>query len=207
MGFMNKGLIFFVPVFILFLPACNNRAADNVMRDFDSVNQSLRRTNNSLEQSANELYQQLEQQWAGTSKAGSLQQLQYHVQDFYGYLSDLKLRFYRACGDSTGASMPPGSEDDPLITNNFFGPDGPAASLPVQLQQVQTMLMKHTSDSLLVNRIRQLTSYPGEERNAGFNKGWFYNVPPVAAVTLLHKFGNDVYLLEAAILKSFLGQQ
>lgn len=198
-----------VSIFIscsVILFSCNNNAGKEVVKDFDSVNQSLQKANNAISSSAGELYQQLEKKLAGTDKSGSLQQLQYHIQDFYGYMADLKQRFYRACGDSTGTALPVVAEDSIDLTNSFFQAKGPAEFLPVQLAEVQQAMLKHTADAAVIAKINKLTSYPGEERKTGFNKGWFYNVPPVAAVTMLNKFENDVRTLEAAVLKQLLVQ-
>lgn len=186
--------------------SCNNNAGKDIVKKFDSVSQSLQKTNNSVTRSTDELYKQLEKKWSGTDKSGSLQQLKYQVNDFYGYMADLRYRFYQASGDTAGTSLSANALDSIDLTNTFFGTKGPAEFLPVQLQEVQTILLKHTSDSLLIEKIRELTSYPGEDRKTGFNKGWFYNVPPVAALTMLSKFENDVRNLEVRVLKQLLVQ-
>lgn len=188
------------------LLACTNTPApqepDEIMRKFDSVSHSLQKTNNSVSQSATESYKLLEKKLAGTDKAGSLQQFQYQVNDFYGYMQELKRRFYIACGDSSGTALPPSAdaEDAIGITNRFFEKNESAWVLLPQLESVQKAFRTMNRDTVLAAKIDQLTAHPGKE----FNKGWFYNVPPVAAITMLNKFENDVRNVEQQILGNLL---
>jgi GldM N-terminal domain len=184
--------------------SCTNNAGNDMVKKFDSVNQSLQKTNNSVTKSAAGLYKQLEKKWAGTDKAGSLQQLQYHIYDFYGYMSELKRLFYIFCGDTTGTglSLPGEGEDNIDFTNRFFDEHVSAIVLPAQLENVQKAFRAINLDTALTRKIDQLTAHPGKE----FNKGWFYNVPPVAALTMLSKFENDVRNLEVQVLKQLSEQ-
>lgn len=199
-----------IPAIILLLVfciyGCNNGSQpaqqDEVMRKFDSVNHSLQQTDRAVESSARDLYKMLEKKWAGTDKAGSLQQFRYHIHDFYGYMADLKYRFYTALGDSTGSSMPSAAEDNMDISNRFFMSDEAAWVLEEQLKNVQKVFTRVNSDTALNNKIERLTNHPGKD----FNKGWFYNVPPVAALTILNKFENDVRTIEARLLEHLLAE-
>ncbi|MCX6319260.1 MAG: hypothetical protein NTW29_18425 [Bacteroidetes bacterium] len=187
-----------------FLFSCNNNAGDEAMKNFDSINQSLQKTNNSVNQTSTELYQMLEKKWAGTDKAGSLQQFKYQVQDFYGYMGELKRRFYLALGDSsgTGAGISMGGEEKVDITNRFFESDEAAIVLEAQLKNVQQAFLKINHDKAMAQKIDKLTDHPGKE----FNTGWFYNIPPLAAHTLLYKFEYDVKYLEENLLSNLLAK-
>src|SRR5687767_13742673 len=143
------------------LTSCHNREGKEIKiaRDFDSINQGLNispssdstykgvggyRTitqtregfNPDLRRNTQELYDSIEMKFGDADKYRIVRQMYYTISDFYGYLSDLKRKFYIACGDDAGESLPVVSEDKKSLTNDFFLHKGPADYLPLQLEEV-----------------------------------------------------------------------
>jgi GldM N-terminal domain len=222
--FYSLSLLFYIGLF-----SCNNhsRESERMLKEFDSVNKSLEKisldttasvgafktvsnslnkTNGLISSTATDLYNLLEKKWAGTDKFGKVRQMGYYVNDFYGYLTDLQRKFKIFCGDSTGAAIPPESEDKLSITNNFFIKKGPADYFFPQLKEIHSSLLANTNNDSLKQQIGSLIEIPGGNKQVDFKKAWFYNVPPVAALTLLNKFESDVRNIENKILRDCLKQ-
>jgi hypothetical protein len=233
---MDMRELFFLLIFFCFLSCNNNRGEsekERILKEFDSINKSLNNpplsdtdeitkafntVNGSLEKISNTifrnsaiLYDSLERKLSGNGGYGKIQQLYYVVNDFCGYLSDLEMKFKIACGDSTGETLPGESTDNILLTNNFFLKEGYAGNLFQQMKSVQAALLLNTTDSILTEEMNKWIMIPIREKNGNdenkFTRGYFYYVPPVAAITILHKFENDVRMFENKILNNYLNNK
>ncbi|HMK24504.1 MAG TPA: hypothetical protein VK483_00640 [Chitinophagaceae bacterium] len=196
-----KYLLALLILSILF--SCNNhrRKSDQILRKFDSVNLSLKKTNESIGLSTDALYDSIAKKYSETF----LQQFRYSVSGFKDYMHDLKHRFIVACGDSTGEMLPPESEVDISRINNFFlSEKSNAKYLLPQLEAMQKTFFAHTSNPELKEQISHLVP-PSKEKD-GFMKAYFYDVPPVAALTILSKFENDISNIENKILQEYLSK-
>ncbi len=191
-------------VLIFMLCSCNNQdsRSEKIIADFDSINKKLDAANNSTSHSAFALYDSI----FNKEPQSSFRQFYYTVNDCKGYLQDLKRRFIIACGDATGTLIPEESIDKVSLTNDFFQGDGQGKFLVLQLTDVQKAFLTNTTDSTLKQRINSLTEVPFSKKKEGFMKTYFYNVPPVAAMTILSKFENDIENIEYRILKDYLNK-
>jgi hypothetical protein len=172
------------------------------MRQFDSVNQSLNKINERFGHSTSALYDSIEKKYPESH----LQQFRYNVSDFKAYMDDLKRRFTIACGDSTGEMLPEGSEGSLELSNKFFIESGPGKDLPAHFEAIKKILLPHTSSPELKEKINQLGGAPFNKKEEGFMKAYFHDVPPVAALTILSKFANDVNSIENRILQEYLSK-
>ena len=106
--------------------------------------------------------------------------------------------------------LPEESGDNISPTNDFFLKKGYAGKLFQQMKSVQAALLLNTTDSILTVEMSKWIKIPfGEKKGNDENKfarGYFYNTPPVAAITIIHKFENDVRIFENKILISYLNQ-
>jgi hypothetical protein len=106
--------------------------------------------------------------------------------------------------------LPEASLENISLTNDFFLKRGNAVKLFQQMKKVQTTMLLNEADSLVTKEIADwiMIPYPKENGNEEnkFAKGYFYNAPPVAAITILHKFENDVRVFESRILTNYLKQ-
>jgi GldM N-terminal domain len=200
--FFPLSLLFYIGLF-----SCNNHRpeSERILKEFDSVNKSLEKISSEATGKTG-LYDSLEKKWAGTDKFGKVRQMGYSVNDLYGYLTDLQRKFKFFCGDSTGTSIPPETYDNLSITNNFFVKKGPADYFLSKLKEIHSSLQANTNNDSLKQQIGRLIEIPGGNKQVDFNKAWFYNVPPVAALTLLNKFELDVRSIENKILQEYLKQ-
>lgn len=183
--------------------ACNNRnTSDGIMEKIDSVNNTLKRANESVHKSSSDLYDAVVRKY-GESK---LQQFYYHVSDCKGYLDDLKFRFNIFCGDSTGQLLPEARLDDMESTNIFFIEMGNGKILLNQLLKMRELFLQHTQNSDLRQQIEQLGDVPFDKEKKGFVQTYFYMTPPVAALTIISKFENDINIFENKILQEYLSK-
>lgn len=213
--------------------SCSNKAKkeqDRLLREFDSISKSLDKpafrdssrggvgTGNGVGSigSASEkallmtilLYDSLEKKFGGTATFSKIQQMSYHMQDFYLYLYDLKRRFYIAAGDSIGRNLPEGKEADLALTNSFFLGKDPDNNVGIKLKNVQAALLLNTKDTSLIEAINKLTSIPvsAQGKQKDFMNAYFYNVPPVAANTILNYYEFTIRNFENQILQDYLNQ-
>jgi GldM N-terminal domain len=208
MNFYNKHIILsLVVLVVLFSCANHSSTSDEFLEDFDSVSKSLEKTNGRVSKSTNTLYAELEKKFGDNGGFGKIQQMRYYVQDFYGYISDIKFRFNIACGDkSTGLMMPEESTDDLSLTNNFFIENKHAETLVNQMKAVQKVLLLNVTDPSLKDEIERWMVIPVREKKYSFERAYFYNTPPVASISILNKFENDVKVFESKILTNYLKQ-
>lgn len=192
---------------LLVLPllySCNNQDSqpEKIVADFDSIRKRLDAVNKVANRSTAALYDSVFKKYSESS----LRQFYYTVTDCKGYLQDIKRKFIIACGDTTGTLIPEENIEKPSLTNDFFQGDGPGKFLVLQLTDVQKAFLAHTADLALKQKINSLTEVPFSKKEEGFMKLYFYNVPPVAAITILSKFENDIANIEYKILKNYLNK-
>jgi hypothetical protein len=185
---------------IAFCSCVNHGEPDKVLKDFDSVNQSLKEINSKYGQSASSLYDSLRKK-LGESH---LRQFQYTISDCRLYLEDLKRSFKIFCGDSSGTNLPGSSEDKFSLTNSFFANEqGPGRHLLPELKEVQKVSLDNTGNPLLQEQIKDLTKTPP---GRDFMEIYFYDTPPVAVLVILSKFANDINNIEYKILQEQLNK-
>jgi hypothetical protein len=186
----------FISIAFTVLLSCNNNhsASEQVLKDFDSVSKSLENTNEKIPKSTSTLYAEFEKKFAINDSFGRISLMRPTFQNFYRFISDLKRKFIIICGDSSGTIVPLQSEDNLSLTNSFFfQKKSEAVYLFGRLKGVQNQLKAIAVDSLLKDEIKawntfKLIEEPGGSERDKFMKKYFYNVPPVAAITILNKF-------------------
>ena len=80
-----------------------------------------------------------------------------------------------------------------------------------RLKEVQNYLNAIAIDSSLKDEIKawntfKLIEEPDGKESSKFMKVYFYSVPPVAAITILSKFENDIKNFENKVLSNCLKQ-
>ena len=209
--FLMKHVIF---IALAGLISCNNHRSshDRVLKDFDSVSRSLDRTNEKISKSTNILYAELEKKFTTHDSLGKINNLQHAVQDFYGFISDLKKKFIITCGDSSGITILLQSKDDLSLTNSFFFQNKSNTKyLFLQLKSTQFTLRANVADSSLKDEINNWNTFkfsegPGGSEENKFMKRYFYSIPPVAVITILNKFEMDITKFENQVLANYLKQ-
>ncbi|TMI70986.1 MAG: hypothetical protein E6H09_14655 [Bacteroidetes bacterium] len=186
-----------LPVLLLALSFCscaNHSEPDKVLKDFDSVNQSLKEIDSKYGQSTSSLYDSLKKK-LGESRLGLFQLT---ISNCKSYLEDLQRRFKIFCGDSSGISLPENSEDNISLTNRFFeNKQGPAGHLLPNLEEVKKVSLDNTDNPVLEEQIKNMVrTPPGKD----FIELYFYNAPPIAVLTILSKFAVDINNIELKIL-------
>jgi GldM N-terminal domain len=206
--------VVFISIVFTMLISCNNNhsASEQVLKDFDSVNKSLENTNEKIPISTSTLYAEFEKKFAINDSFGRISLMQPTFQDFYEFMSGLKRKFIIICGDSSGTAVPIQSEAKLSLTNSFFfQKKSEAMYLFGRLKEVQNYLKAIAIDSLLKDEIKvwntfKLIEEPGGNESSKFMKVHFYNIPPVAAITILSKFENDIKNFENKVLSNCLKQ-
>jgi hypothetical protein len=192
-----------LPVLLLALSFCscaNHSESDKTLKDFDSINQSLEKINSKYGQSTSSLYDSLRKK-LGESR---LTLFQNTISDCRRYLEDLQRRFKIFCGDSSGVSLPENSQDNISLTNRFFdNRQGPVRHLLPNLKEVQKVSLDNTDNPILEEQINNMVKTPpGKD----FIELYFYGAPPVAVLTILSKFANDINNIEYKILQEQLNK-
>lgn len=220
-------------LFGVMLYSCSNKAKkeqekEKILREFDSLNKSLNkplpydsndglgalkralapleRTEDIVDKNNAILYDSLEKKLAEAGGFGKIRQMRYVVQDCYGYLTDLERQFSLACGDTAGKEIPTGKEGDLSIANEFFFGKGPGSNMEVVFKKTRDALLANTKDSSIIAEINKLGRVRESlaAKHKDFMHAYFYNVPPVAVITILNKFELDIRLIEQRILQEYL---
>ena len=183
-----------------FCSCANHSEPDKVLKDFDSVNQSLKEINSKYDQSTSSLYDSLRKK-LGESRLWLFQNT---ISGCRRYLEDLQRRFKIFCGDSSGTILPESSEDKISLTNSFFDKEQSLVKhLLPNLKEVQKVCLDATDNPLLEEQIKDLVkTSPGKD----FMELYFYDAPPVAVLVILSKFANDINNIEHKILQENLNK-
>lgn len=185
----------------LLVTACNEQAVKQA-----EINEPFRKTADTLQKNAGpaaerlHLYKTAETRLNGGEGSSRLQQLRYATTDFYGYIDMLTGRLVQSCLDSNAKEQDNNGAEAVACTNQFFASEKNAAQLLPQLTGLQKQFGFYANSETLQRKIAKLTEYPGKEKGGDFLRGWFYNVPPVAAFTMLRHFENEVQGIEKRIL-------
>jgi len=177
-----------------FCSCASHSEPDKVLKDFDSINQSLKEIDSKYDLSTSSLYDSLKKK-LGESRLSLFQNT---ISDCRSYLEDLQRRFKIFCGDSNGASLPESSEDNISLTNRFFdNKQGLVSDLLPNLKEVQKVSLDNTDNPVLKEQIKNMVKTPpGKD----FIELYFYNAPPIAVLTILSKFAVDINNIEHKIL-------
>jgi hypothetical protein len=204
--------VILISIAFIGLLSCNNHhsASEQILKDFDSVSKSLENTIENASKSTNTLYAEFEKKFAINDSFGKISLMQPTFQQFHGFMSGLKRKFIITCGDSSGTALPLQSEDNLSLTNSFFfQKNNEAMYLFPQLKEVQNYLKVIAIDSLLKDEINAWNTFkliegPRGDEGSKFMKKYFYNLAPVAAITILDKFENDIKKFEDKVLSNCL---
>ena len=187
--------------FSLFNINCKSKkkkGREDIVREFDSLNRELDNINDKYND-LDSLYKIAVSRYA----EAFLDQFYLTLKDAKGYLTDLKFRFIQFCGDSAGESIPMKNFDNTKLAHDFFSKDN-GQTLYMRLKDVQRTLMSHNDDPSLDEKIKAMTG-PGKEGDVNaFVQTYFSDVPPVAAMTILSKFENDIRDFEIKVLQNLL---
>jgi hypothetical protein len=187
--------------FALFFISCNNRKEKtnvDIVHEFDSLNRELDKMNDSYEE-----IDQLSSAIAAKYSASFLQQFTSVLTDCKKYLADLKYQFVQFCGDSTGESIPMKNLNNTELARDFFSKEN-GETLYFKLKDAQKTLTSHNDDPDLDQKINAMTGIDKNVDANTFVKTYFLNVPPVAAMTIISKFENDIRYFEIQVLKNLL---
>jgi hypothetical protein len=194
-----KDLLSLLLVFV-FCSCANHSESDKTLNAFDSINNSLKEINSKYDQSSSSLYDSLRKKFS----ASRLGQFEYTISGYRRYLQELQTSFKTFCGDRSGAGLPADSEDNISLTNRFFGnKQGAARHLLPQLKQVQKICLDNTNNPVLQEEINNMVRTPPGKN---FIALYFYNAPPIAVLTILSKFANDINNIEHKILQEQLNK-
>jgi len=183
--------------------ACNNRRQrerDFMLKQLDTLNQQLKSFQKEMEPDKYVLYDSVAKKYTEVY----LEQFRSTLSDCITYIGDLKLRFAKYCGDKEGLAIPANKEDSIDLTNRFFIKDGNGEILYFRLTDVQKTMSSHNDDPELDKEIQSMTSISEEEGAKVFTRKYFNGIPPVAAMTILSKFVNDIDRLEKKVLQQIL---
>ena len=133
--------------------------------------------------------------------------MRHHSTDFYAYINKLTGRLVQSCLDSSAKAQNEDGAEAVACTNRFFFNEKYAAQLLPQLSGLQQQLSFYATSETLQRKIAKLTEYPGKATGGEFIRGWFYNVPPLAALTILRHFENEVKGIEKRILLQLAGEK
>jgi GldM N-terminal domain len=194
----------FLYIIIICLAACKDPAEEKkeTLTMFDRINNELQKIDTLLIRS-NPLHDSLLQAAWDNSET---RQMHYTINDFYGYLSNLRMLFNRFAGDSTGETFPPGKETDISLSNAFFKNGGNTSGILYgQLTAVFRALKGHTSNEVIRERINTFESNTTEKfpSSQQLLKGYFYNTPPVAVITILNNFEQTIKDITVDVLKEY----
>jgi hypothetical protein len=170
----------------------------DVVREFDSLNRELDKMNNSYEE-----IDTLSNAIAAKYSQSFLQQFTFVLTDCKKYLSDLKFRFVQFCGDTAGESIPMKNFNNTELARDFFSKEN-GETLYNKLKQAQKTLTSHNDDPVLDEKINTMTGSEKGNDVKTFVQTYFSNIPPVAAMTIISKFENDIRYFEIEVLKNLL---
>ncbi|NOT50488.1 MAG: hypothetical protein HOP10_04335 [Chitinophagaceae bacterium] len=182
--------------------ACKNTPSEGekIMHDFDSVNKRLHSLNDKLDQSTDALYD------SAAKKFGEvfLEQFRTEVTDGKNYMKSLKAEFIVACG-GVGNNLPEDSYYDLDLSNQFFIKEKNGENLYYELTGLQKTFSSYNDDPELEEEIAKFTMVPTiANRTSTFAEAYFNKVPPVAAMTILSKFENDINVFEKKVIQQIL---
>ena len=201
---MQRIFPFLLLIIILFACRAKNKSeGERIIHDFDSINRSLEQLHNQIDIFDSATYKALVTRLFDDSAAGS-KQLYYTLNDFHGYMTNLRWNFYKYCGDNSGQTLPRGTEDSVQLTENFIrDPHTTIHVLRGQLNEVTNDLFFFAdSEQLKVElhgfRLRNLEPYDTDKE---FLDTFFAGLPPVAFITILNSFEQTLKNISLKVLK------
>ncbi|HUR66382.1 MAG TPA: hypothetical protein VMZ03_08505 [Chitinophagaceae bacterium] len=192
----------YLPFYITLLvfTACQtaSKGKKHILLNFDSISKELKKYDSSAIRSATSYEELLEK---ASDEGGPAQQLYYELTDFHGYYYDMRLKFIRFCGDSSGEKIPTGAEGNWELSRRFFSgydhhkPDGISAFFHSALNKLKGFAKL----PLLITRLDKLK----EQTSAETLEKILLNAPPVAALTILDSYEKTLKDLEFDILDEY----
>jgi hypothetical protein len=154
---------------------------------------------------------QLEKQALYDSAAGltgvnraSLSLMHQQASSFHSYMTDLRSRFMKFCGDPGGLHLPAGKYEDLELTHVFFIKQKAADTLYMHLAMLKETFQVASNDSSINGDIANLDNgFSGSV----FIEKYFNDLPAIAASVILTDFNNKVETLELKILYSYFNQK
>jgi GldM N-terminal domain len=203
--------IIFICFIIFCIAACNNSVPDHIVKDFDSVNRDLKRMNDSI--STNKklfLFNAVLEKYKGRKEFNAILEM-LSVNDLsldHGPNTlMMKHDFIRYCGDRTGERIPFANEGNFKLTNDFFIGKENAKVLHKLLQSIKSALTKNTNSDTLLKDIEKIGDAGGDQSLESFQKVYFRDTPPVAAITILNSFEAEINNIEDLILTDYLKKE
>jgi GldM N-terminal domain len=200
--------------FIIFgITACNNSVPDHIVKDFDSVNRSLKKLNDSKNiNNKLTLIEAVLKKYEGRSKEYrkifEMISLIQESRDARPNIWFLKHSFIMYCGDSTGEKIPLANEGSLKLTNNYFFAEENAKTLYKLLQSIKSALAKNTNSDTLLKRIEKIGDAGKSDQSLeSFQDSYFRNVPPIAAITIINSFEGEINNIEDLILNDYLKKE
>ncbi len=133
-----------------------------------------------------------------------LEEFRYTVTDSKNYLKYLKSEFIVRRGGISESTMPEENDENLDITDQFFIKEKNGENLYYKLDGVQKALSGYNNDPVLSEEINKMTWAPKGKGASAFANAYFNKVPPVAAMTILSKFENDINKFEKKVLQQIL---
>ena len=170
------------------------------MKDFNNTVRELDSLNHLMGPSTYMLYDSIAKKYTKTF----LEHFRSTISDGISYIAELKEHFAKYCGDKDGFSIPADKEASIDLTNGFFSKEPNGESLYFRLMDVERTMISHNDDPELDKEIQAMTGISEAEGAKGFTKKYFNDIPPVAAMTILSKFENEIGRLEKKVLQQIL---
>lgn len=198
----------FISIFALFIiSSCGNNNNRNhrqipqkMAEEFDKTNHTLQETNNYVVKNTGQLYDSVAKRYPEKN----LKELKDAVFGMITYIRDLKKRFLIACGDTQGESLSVENEADTRLTNDFFFNRKHNEILFFKIDSLKDVFYNNTTSRELNGKITDIVILPLSNDKRDYLKEYFYNAPPVAVLTMLSKFENDIKTIENKILQDYL---
>jgi hypothetical protein len=203
--------ILFICFIIFCIAACNNSIPDHIVKDFDSVNRDLKRMNDSI--STNKklfLFNADLEKYKGRKEFNAiLEMLSINDPSLDNGPNTLMMKhdFLRYCGDSSGERIPFANEGNFKLTNDFFIGKENAKVLYKLLQSIKSALNKNTNSDTLLKDIEKIGDAGGDQSLESFQRVYFSDTLPVAAITILNSFEAEINNIEDLILSDYLKKE
>ena len=191
---------------IIFFAACNSITSGEKQyaEQFDSIRNVLSQPQPFVDPEPGSIYAQLVERVSGDS--GEIRQFYYHINDFYGYISNLRRQFYLASGDSTGVKFAAGQEKNSRLTKSFFENDQNTSrflytSLRFTFEKLRHQAMDDNARAAIMRF--EDASLGNMSIMEDFYEVYLEDTEPATVITILNSFEQRIRRFEQQILARY----
>ena len=181
------------------LSAC---AQKEIKDAFDQVNQNLVTTGHTIEAKNDSMYLAIKSGAGYAAISTKVEPARKGIYDYKGYIELLKTEMVKRAGgyDDNGGMV---RKDDIDISTEMMIEEKRADTLFATMQEVKTILLSTTSDSVASTTIKTLLT-PRQPPKQTLAEYYFHHIPVFAALTILTKLENDAVSVEGEFYKGVL---